>query len=201
MKRHRTAGRAAALVPLACAWLAAGAGGARADEVDLLSQTYDADAGATGPAGATAALEGPTGFGGGLIEGPIAVTAPTDGVFSISVADLGLVGDVFEVLLDGASLGTTAPVAVGGPTLSSGVFTAPVAAGFHYIDVWDFIQTYVGYDSPYGGAVTFDYADTGVSVAVTLATGGTALPAPGAAPLAASLALLALARRRGSSEG
>lgn len=183
------------MVPLFAALaLAGGPGGARAGTIDLLSQTYTASGSASAPAGASPGLLGPAGFNGGLIEGPIALNPPADGTLTISVADLGDVGDVFEVLLDGASLGTTSPAAIGGPSLSTGVFTAAVLAGFHQLDVWDFIDTYAGSASPYGGFVDFGYPDTLVSVSVSLTTAD--VPEPGSLALLAPAALLALSRAR-----
>ncbi len=165
---------------------------APAAAIPLLSQTFTADAGQPAPAGITFSLLGPSAAGGGLLEGPILVDAPFTGALSISVTDLGLAGDVYEVLLDGASLGTTSAVRIGGPKPSAGVFTETVLGGFHQIDVWDFVQTYLFTTSPYGGEVTQQYFDSDVSVNVSLLP----VPEPAALALLLPAALAALRLRR-----
>lgn len=153
---------------------------------------YLADVANAAPAGTTYA-PGPLGLVGG-IGGPIGIVASTAGTLTISVWDCCLVGDVYETLLDGASLGITSPAPIGGPTLSSGVFTAFIGAGAHSIDIWDIVLSYIGAPSPFGGGIVpGGYSPAGLSVGATLA------PVPEPATyglLGAALALIGLLRRK-----
>ncbi len=115
---------------------------------------YCASPAAAAPLGATQSLASPDNpVGGGLIEGDVLFIAPNSGPVSINVAGLGPVGDGFEVILDGVSLGITSPVAVGGPDNSTGTFIESVMAGPHDLGVWDLVQTFAGDNGPFGGAV------------------------------------------------
>ena len=76
-------------------------------------------------------------------------------------------GSVYEIVLDASELGLTSATAIDASTFSNGAFGAPVAAGFHDLGVWDFISTYVGFTSPYGGFVDQDFAQANVSILVT----------------------------------
>jgi hypothetical protein len=142
------------------------------------------------PAGITFA-PGPGGLVGG-IGGPIGIVAPTVGTLTISVWDCCLIGDVYETLLDGVSLGTTTPQPIGGGTLSSGVFTAFVGVGAHTIDIWDIVHSYIGVASPFGGGVVPPgYSPAGLTV------GATMVPEPATyGLLGAALALIGLLRRK-----
>lgn len=181
---------------LATAVLSASVAQTLAAPVSLFNGTLTADASAAAPLGATASLASSNDpVGGGVIQGDVGVTAPDAGTLTISVQDLGPVGDVYEVVLDGASLGLTAPVAVGGPTNSSGSFMASVNAGFHDIGVWDPVLTYLGSDSPYGGAVTAALNPSDFTLSVDYA-GAAAVPeAPTLALLGTGLGLLVAGRR------
>lgn len=152
-----------------------------------------ADALIAAPLDATVSLAGPLGLRGGLQSGPIAFNAPGGGVLTSTVTDFGQTGDVFEVFADGASLGITAPVPAGGLDNSIGTFKVTVGTGPHTVDVWDYVLSYAGGASPYGGAVddTFSPADLGVTVAFDV-------PEPASATLAAGwqLAFGLTARRR-----
>ena len=119
------------------------------------------------PAGATSVLAGPLGLVGGLQSGPITINVARIGTLTVTVADIGAVGDVFEVFGDGVSLGTTAPVAVGGPANSTGTFAFTVEAGAHTVDIWNLVLSFAGGLSPYGGTVddTFSPSDLAVTIA------------------------------------
>jgi hypothetical protein len=119
------------------------------------------------PVGSTPGLAGPGGLVGG-IGGPIGFVVPTAGVLHITVTDQFLTGDVFEVILDGLSLGTTPGVPIGGPSHSIGDFFVSESAGAHGVDIWDFILSYIGFTSPYGGTVTPNYSPAGLEVRVAL---------------------------------
>jgi hypothetical protein len=156
------------------ALLALGASGvARAAPVVLFDGTVTADIGAAPPLGIDPSLGNPNGgFGGGLLTGDIGIMAPFGGEISITVTDLGttvstLAGSVYQVLLDGNPLGVTSATAVGADTFSTGTFSLAVAAGFHDLGVWDFISTFPGFTSPYGGFVDSDFSQANVSVLVT----------------------------------
>lgn len=184
------------IVPCLALLAATAAVPARADPLVLFSGAETADSTIAAPQGVTAALAGGNPLVGGLQSGAVQVVAPDHGALTIAVDDVGEVGDVFEVLLDGVSLGTTSHVAVGGPDNSAGTFVASVAAGPHAIDLWDYVQPYVGLDSPYGGAVTQDFSLSDVQLDVSL------IPEPGGLFAAALGALglgalgLGAARRR-----
>lgn len=145
------------------------------------------------PTGFTPALAGPLGGFGGLQSGPLAFVLTDGGTLTITVADIGAVGDVFEVFGDGVALGITAPVAVDGPENSAGTYAFAVAAGAHSVDVWNFVLSYAGSASPYGGTVDDTFSPADVAVTVTFE-----VPEPAAAALLATgiLATTALRRRR-----
>ena len=135
--------------------------------ITIFDATLTADGGATPPLGITASLVGPAGFGGGVLPGgEIALTTGT-GTLAISVQDLGLVGDVFEIVLDGVSLGLSSLVAINGPVTSAGSFSATIGAGFHSLGVWDPVLTYLGAASPFGGTVPFDFTQTNLRLTIT----------------------------------
>ncbi len=163
----------------------------------LFSGTLTADASAAAPLGATASLASPNDpGGGGVITGDVGVITPSAGTLAIALQDLGAVGDVYEVILDGMSLGLTTPVPVGGPTNSTGLFSAAVGTGFHDIGVWDPVLTYQGATSPYGGMVT------GTSSDFSLTVGYAAVPeAPSLVLLATALGLLGVSARRRTVRG
>jgi hypothetical protein len=159
---------------VAAALLALGwSGGARAAQIVLFDGTVTADIGAAPPLGIDPSLGNPNGgFGGGLLTGDIAITAPYSREITITVTDLGttasgLAGSVYQVLLDGNSLGETSGTPIGSNTFSMGTFILPVAAGFHDLGIWDFISTYQGFNSPYNGFVSADFSQANVSVLVT----------------------------------
>ena len=74
---------------------------------------------------------------------------------------------MFETVLDGTAIGTTSRVPVGGASTGAGTFILSIAAGAHTVDLWDYILSYIGGESPYGGAVddTFSPADVSLKVA------------------------------------
>lgn len=170
---------------LAAAMLAASASCGIAAPIIVFDATLTADGAATPPLGITASLVGPAGFGGGVLPGGEIPLTTGPGTLAISVQDLGLVGDVFEIVLDGVSLGLSAPVAIGGPVNSAGSFSATIGAGFHSLGVWDPVLTYLGTASPFGGIVPFGFTQTDLRLTVTY--DAAAVPEP------ASLALLGTA--------
>lgn len=159
--------------------------------ITLFDSFVTTDVGVAAPPGATPSLAGPLGLVGGLQGGAISISAPDNGFLTITVTDLGAVGDVFDVFADGASLGTTAPVSVGGPDNSTGTFRVAVSAGLHTVNVWNYVLSYIGGESLYGGFVddTFSPADLGVTVAFDV-------PEPASAMLVAGVLALSLAARR-----
>lgn len=167
---------------------------AHASAAPLFDGTLTADALAAAPLGITASLAGPDNpMGGGVVTGDVGVIAPGAGSFTIDLRDLGLVGDVYEVILDGMSLGQTSPVPVGGPTNSAGSFSAAIGAGFHDIGVWDFILTFApGSASPFGGTVVEQLSPTDFALSVDF-DGRNAVPeAPTLALLGTALGILGL---------
>ena len=98
--------------------------------------------------------------------------APISGEITITITDLGTTantrtGTVYEVLLDTNSLGVTSATAIDASTFSLGTFSLAAMAGFHDLGIWDFISTFQGFASPYGGFVDGDFAQANVSVLVT----------------------------------
>jgi len=134
----------------------------------------------TNPSPAGSSGLGPLGAVGG-IGGPIGFTMPFDGIFTLFVEDCCIVGDVYQVFIDGVDMGFTSPVPLNGPTPSSGTFTLALTAGAHTYDINDQIISYVGSPDPYGGGdVTANFDPAGLSVT------GSATPEP------ATLGLLGL---------
>jgi hypothetical protein len=133
---------------------------------------------------------------GGGIGGPVSFTSPIGGTLLMTVNDLFLVGDVYQAFLDGTSLGFTSFVPIGGPTLSSGSFTASISPGSHTFNITDITLNFIGSPSPFGGGIVpsnFDPAGLTVSLsAVPGPIAGAGLPGL----ILAAGGLLALARRR-----
>ena len=147
------------------------------------------------PAGSTGL--GPLGAVGG-IGGAVPFIAPFSGTLTMTVTDCCLVGDVYQVFVDGVSLGFTAAVPLGGPTLSTGVFTDYLTAGAHTYDINDQILSYIGFADPYGGGVVpAIYAPAGLTVQ------GTMVPEPASIFLlgAELIGLGALARKLRKTRG
>ncbi len=148
-------------------------GEARAAPIVLFDGTVTADIGASPPLGIDPSLGNPNGgFGGGLLTGDIGFVAPISGEITITITDLGTTantrtGTVYEVLLDTNSLGVTSATAIDASTFSLGTFSLAAMAGFHDLGIWDFISTFQGLASPYGGFVDGDFAQANVSVLVT----------------------------------
>jgi PEP-CTERM motif len=148
-------------------------GEARAVPIVLFDGTVTADIGASPPLGIDPSLGNPNGgFGGGLLTGDIGIVVPLAGEITITITDLGTTantrtGSVYEVLLDTNSLGVTSATAIDASTFSTGTFSLAATAGFHDLGVWDFIATYPGFTSPYGGFVDGDFSQANVSVLVT----------------------------------
>jgi hypothetical protein len=77
---------------------------------------------------------------------------------------------VYEVVLDGKSLGLTSQVPIGGGTLSTGTFTAYVGTGTHTVGIEDITLSYIGFSSPFGGGIVPGiYTPAGLSVTITSA--------------------------------
>jgi hypothetical protein len=148
-------------------------GEARAAPIVLFDGTVTADIGAAPPLGIDPSLGNPNGgFGGGLITSDIGFMAPFAREIIITITDLGTTansraGSVYEVLLDTNSLGVTSATAIDANTFSTGAFSLLTTAGFHDLGVWDFISTFQGFTSPYGGFVDGDFSQANISVLVT----------------------------------
>ena len=166
-------------VAIAAALLALGtSGAARAAEVVLFDGIVTADSGAAAPLGIDPSRGNANGgLGGGLLSGDLGFFARA-GEITITVTDLGTTatvppraGSVYQVLLDTNPLGVTSQTAIDAATFSTGTFSLMVTPGFHDLGVWDFISTFQGISSPYGGPnmgfVDGDFAQANVSVLVT----------------------------------
>lgn len=119
------------------------------------------------PAGTTY-TEGATG-GGGWVEGPLPLVLPFSGLVTVNIFDCCLVGDVYEVTWDGASLGLTSEEPIGGATNSTGSFSFFSSSGAHSLDIWNITLSYLGLNSPFGGGtVPGEYNPAGFNYEVTL---------------------------------
>jgi PEP-CTERM motif len=137
---------------------------------------------------------------------PFVFTLPSNGTLILTVTDQGNVrnnvllgaGDVYEVLIDGFSLGFTSQVPIGSQTLSSGVFVVSglVAADYTFA-INDTLLSYFapGAAGPYGGTFSqnlVDYSPAGLHVTAEL------VPEPASILLlgAGLLGLAGFARKR-----
>jgi PEP-CTERM motif len=143
-----------------------------------------------GPVGPHLSACGGTCTGGGL-DSPAVFTAPFAGMLTVSVFDAFLFGDVYQVFVNGVSLGDTSDAELGPPDgtgsgpNSSGSWSFAVAAGdVTTIDVADILMQYFDTLDPYGGgtANSLNYTPAGLMIGFELV--GTAAPEP------ASIALL-----------
>lgn len=140
---------------------------------DTASASNPAPAGSIWPAG------DPGGAVGG-IGGAVSFTMPFAGSFTLAVQDCCLVGDIYQVFVDGESLGFTSAVPFGGPTPSSGTFSLFLSAGVHTYDIDDALLTYIGVADPWGGGVVPSiYSPAGLTDTGT----ATASPEPGTCAL------------------
>jgi hypothetical protein len=112
----------------------------------------------------------------GGVGGPFGFGPTSDGILTMTVTDLdGAVGAVYQVFVDNISLGFTSGVVLGGPTVSSGVFTVALTPGTHTFDINDQIISYVGQEDPYGGGIV----PGGFSIGNVHVVGDFAAPEPG----------------------
>jgi hypothetical protein len=93
-------------------------------------------------AGAFGGAPGPLGLNVGGVGGPIAFNAPQAGQLLISVFDCCVVGDVYEVFVNGVSQGLTSPALLNGPTGSTGTFSVMISAGANTFDLADILMQY-----------------------------------------------------------
>jgi hypothetical protein len=166
--------------------LLASFGAANAGVVVLASATGTASSSTAAPAGTGAPTPfGPGGAVGGLTTGLIPFVVTTPGTVNITVSDEALVGDVFQVALNGAFLGQSPSEPLGGSTNSVGVFNVALAAGAYTLGIEDILLSYMGNPSPFGGTNPFtsgpdvspDYDPAGLSFSITEDT-GPAVPEP-----------------------
>jgi hypothetical protein len=178
---------------------------ASAATIDLYNATLTADANAIAPLGNTPGLGDPNGGdGGGLLSGDILFTAPFGGPVAVTLTDLGTTasltpraGSVYQVILDGTPLGVTAAEAIDSSVFSSATFSLVLGAGDHDLGIWDFVSTYLGSTSPYGGTVDQDFSQADVAVDISEVV----VPEPSSLPLLAAglIGLCGLAWRRRSA--
>lgn len=159
-------------------------GVARADVVITPSGTVgDTSQGSPAPAGTgTPTPFGPAGGGGqsDSAGNPVPLytfNVPFTGNVTVSIQDCCLVGDVFQLAVDGSFLGQSAIVPIGGSTNSTGSFTLSLAAGTHTLGIEDITQSYEG-------ATTGGYGNGGSPFGVWDPTcdGGLGCAEPGPVP-------------------
>ena len=176
------------------------------------SGSVAAPAGALGPFGGS----GPAPGGGGLLDiggavgGLLSFTLPFAGTVTVTVTDIGLLGDVYQAVVDGTQIGETSHVTLPGTfqfcsstgvVCSSGSFTRSLAAGTHTLGIEDLLLSYEGTGkNPFGGAGTLPLDGGGYDPAafdVLITEASVTTPEPAAlAMLGAGLLGLAGVRRR-----
>jgi len=122
--------------------------------------------------------------GDGVYDGDTAddwsITAPGAFTITVGIDDCCIVGDYFDIFVDGALIGTTPVTAPYGSTLSSASFDVTLSGGAHIIDFQDvalrdfFPGTYGEEFSPAGATVTIS-GITAVPEPATLFLFGTAV--------------------------
>jgi hypothetical protein len=172
---------------VAAALLALGlSGSARGAQIVLLNRTVIADIGAGASLGADPTLGSPNG---GPIGGPLArdigFVAPFGCEITITIRDLGTTTDTgagsgHQGLLDRAAVGVTRATAIDASPFSSRAFSFVGTGRFRSLGLWDFISTFQGSSSPFGGLVDQDFAPATVPVLITEAPEPTSLTLMGA---------------------
>jgi PEP-CTERM motif len=166
--------------------LLASFGAAHAGVVVLASATGSASSSTAAPAGTGAPTPfGPGGAVGGWSAGLIPFVVTTPGTVNITVTDVALVGDVFQVALNGSFIGESPEVPLGGSTNSVGVFHVALSAGAYTLGIEDILLSYMGNPSPFGGTnpitggpdISPDFDPAGLSFSITEDT-GPAVPEP-----------------------
>ncbi len=138
----------------------------------FVSTSFECDSGEPIPSGATYTPGGTS--GGGLLTFVPGYGSFSAGVWTfesgagdaeLTITDSGSVGDVFEVIVDGTSIGWTSEVEVFGATHSTRTWTVPLTAGTHTIEIWDITLSYIDELSPFGGTelVGEDFSPAGGS--------------------------------------
>ncbi len=120
------------------------------------------------PAGTTFA-PGPGGLVGGITSGLFAIDVGSQaGTLFVTVADCCLSGNVFEVVVDGVSIGVGDPAVATGssPPAPPSTLSAFVSAGAHTVGIWDITLSYIGFASPFGGFVGAVYSPAGLTVSI-----------------------------------
>ncbi len=165
-------------------------GGASAAAVPIGTFTETASASCPAPTGSIWPSDPPLRDGdvGGIFNnseetscGPISFEILAGGTLVISAQPAVplFAGDVYQVFVDGNSVGVTTPVPLFGSNFSAGTFTMPISAGTHNFNINDQLLSYIGFQAPYGPpATTVPAGFSPNSVAVTLTELPAAVPEP-----------------------
>jgi len=121
---------------------------ASAQTVTLFNGSDNADVSIAAPAGDINA--GGVGGSPNDYNGAYTFTLPSDGLLEVDVQDCCIVGDVYDVAVNGAYVGSTAIVPLYGPALSTGTFDVNVGAGVVTVGIADDLLQYIGAADPWG---------------------------------------------------
>jgi len=112
---------------------------------------------ASGSTSATATAPGPSG-----LTPVIGFSVPGSGTYAVTVADCCIIGDYYDVLIDGVSIGSTPTVTTTSTQLSVGTFLDFLAGGGHTIQMHDLGGPF---DNQYPAGLSWSVATAPGSVA------------------------------------